>query len=154
MTKTRTAAPVPTTPYREPTVSDLLPIVAGRITTGYEFMGSKWENCEAEVIALQTITAYALNLKEHGEPLSWLNRGATSGHQMCGTNNAHGLHLLIQDGMLVREPYLGQLKPKDMDAISRDEKGQMEVLRCTLALLKYADTFIEAKAARRKKKSE
>jgi hypothetical protein len=100
-------------------------------------MGSKWQNCEAEVIAVQTISACALNLKNHDEAISWQGRGTLSGRQMCGTNNLHGLNLLLNDGMIVSEKYTGPLKPGEPETIAT-EGEQYLVLRCTEKLLQYA----------------
>lgn len=49
--------------------------VAGALEDPYKLMGSKWRNCEAEVIAWQTIKACANNEAAHGEAFSWLARG-------------------------------------------------------------------------------
>jgi hypothetical protein len=121
--------------------TDLLLEVANRIKSGYEFMGSKWQNCEAEVIALQTLTASAVNFKSHGDAFSWLGSGATRGQDMSGTNNADGLARLFADGSLIEEVYVGPLTPPVGTAQSPD--GRPLVLRVTTNLLKYADSFIQ-----------
>lgn len=120
-------------------MNELLLQVAGKITTGRELMGSRWQNCEAEVIALQTISACALNLKDHGEALSWLDKNCTNGRQMDGTNNSSGLQLLLDDRCLVMEAYTGPLKPP---AGIAQKAGRPLVLRCTDRLLHYAASEI------------
>ncbi len=82
-------------------MSELLLKAAKLIKTGNELMGSKWQNCEAEVIATQTVCACANNFTDHGEAISWQGKGTLAGRAVCGTDNAHGLGLLIKDGMLV-----------------------------------------------------
>lgn len=118
----------------------LLKKVAAKIKTGYELMGSKWQNSEAEVIAMQTINACKNNLKDHGDAFSWLGGNATRGRAQCGTDNARGLGKLIADGSLVQEDYTGPLTPPDGTAT---HNGKPQILRVTDALLAYADQFIE-----------
>ncbi len=122
----------------------LLQNLAKRLKDYGQFMGSKWQNCEAEVIAMQTIGACAKNLTDHGEAMSWLSRSATSGRQMCGTNNSHGLGLLLADGSLIEESYDGPLTPPDNTAI--DDKGNPRVLRVTDELLHYGMSLIKPKS--------
>jgi hypothetical protein len=113
----------------------LLRKVAERLVTGYELFGSKWGNCEAEVIAMQTIKACQRNLDHHGVAFSWLSTTATAGRGRDGTDNAHGLQLLLQDGSLVQDDYLGALQPP---AGTQRINGMSQVLRVTDALLLYA----------------
>lgn len=120
--------------------TELLVKVAAKIKTGYELMGSKWQNCECEVLAMQTIAACAFNFKTHGDAFSWLNSNATRGRAMCGGNNAQGLDRLIREGQFVRESYEGELSPPK--GIARAD-GKPEILRATDALLEYADEFIK-----------
>lgn len=120
--------------------TELLGKVAAKITTGYELMGSKWQNCECETIAMQTISACATNFKNHGDAFSWLGRGALRGRAPCGINNAQGLGRLLQDGSLTQESYEGPLSPPDTTAA---ENGLPQILRVTDALLEYADKFIK-----------
>ena len=114
--------------------------VAGRIKTGRELMGSKWQNCEAETIAVQTISACALNGRNHGEELSWCGQSVFFGRQLCGTNNSRGLHILLDDGSLVLEEYTGALTPPDGTAT---QNGRPLVLRVTESLLAYAASELE-----------
>lgn len=120
----------------------LLLATAEKIKTGWELCGSKWRNTEAEVIALQTITACALNLKNHGEAFSWLGWSCTRGRGPCGTDNARGLGLLEADGSVVVESYTGPLQAPNTTAI-RD--GKPQVLRVTDKLIMYAASKINAK---------
>lgn len=108
--------------------------VAAALKDPYALMGSKWRNCEAEVIAWQTIKACAANEAEHGEAISWLGRGCLSGRQLDGTNNARGLAKLVEDGALVREVYEGTLPAPESTA---QEDGRPLVLRVTPELLNY-----------------
>lgn len=118
-------------------MSDLLLKAAGLIKTGNELMGSRWQNCEAEVIATQTICACAKNFKDYGEAISWQGKGTLAGRAMSGTNNAHVLGLLLKDGMIVSEKFTGDLKPSKPDTIAMED-GKYLVLRCTEKLLHYA----------------
>jgi hypothetical protein len=115
--------------------TQLLRKIAAKIKTGSELMGSRWQNCEAEVIALQTISACALNLKQHGDAFSWLAESCTRGRNQAGTNNSRGLQLLTDDQCLLVEPYAGPAKAPKGTA-TRD--GKPLVLRCTPRLLHYA----------------
>ncbi|MEO6077184.1 MAG: hypothetical protein ABIP54_00155 [Candidatus Andersenbacteria bacterium] len=117
----------------------LLYKVAERIKNGREMMGSKWQNTEAEVIAMQTIVACCSNHKKHGDALSWLGRSATVGRQVCGTDNSRGLQMLVTDGSIVIEQYKGSLRPSDNTS---DDGGVPLVLRVTNSLLEYANSFI------------
>lgn len=113
----------------------LLRKVAERLVTGYELFGSKWGNCEAEVIAMQTIKACQRNLDYHGVAFSWLSITATSSRQLDGTDNSCGLGMLLQDGSLVQADYLGALQPP---AGTYRVNGMAQVLRVTDVLLLYA----------------
>lgn len=117
----------------------LLRKVAERLVTGYELFGSKWGNCEAEVIAMQTIKACQRNLDHHGVAFSWLSTNAVAALRPDGTNNAHGLQLLLQDGSLVQDDYLGALQPP---AGTYRVNGMSQVLRVTDALLLYAASML------------
>ena len=99
-----------------------------------QLMGSKWNNCEAEVIASQTVHACANNFKEHGEALSWLGRGCLRERAVCGTDNKSGLQRLLDDGSLVLEAYTGSLQPAEDTATFG---GKPQVLRVTPNLLEY-----------------
>ena len=112
-----------------------LETVASNIKTGWELCGSKWGNCESETIALQTISACALNLKNKGDAFSWLAGSCTIGRQRCGTDNAHGLQMLIDDGSVIQESYTGPHEAPEGTAM-RD--GLPQVLRVTNSLLLYA----------------
>lgn len=116
--------------------------IAAKVKTGYEFMGSKWGNCEAEVIALQTLTACAVNEREHGEALSWLGQGCLRGRDMAGTDNAGGLARVLKDGSLVKERYTGNLTPPLGTAT---EGGKPLVLRCSDSFLLYAASLLKVK---------
>ena len=122
-------------------MSELLRNAADLIKTDGALMGSRWRNCEAEVIAAQTIAACARNFKDHGEAISWLGKGALLGRQQCGTNNAHGLNLLLQDGMIVMEVFTGTLQPSKPDDIAMKD-GKYLVLRCTEKLLLYVISYL------------
>jgi len=117
-----------------------LETVASNIKTGWELCGSKWQNSEAEYIALQTITACALNLKTKGDAFSWLTSSCTTGLQRCGTNNARGLQMLIDDGSIIREDYTGDHKPPTTTVISNDKP---QILRVTNNLLLYAASHMK-----------
>lgn len=108
--------------------------VAAAIKTGHEMMGSKWQNCEAEVIALQTVSACALNLKNKDDAFSWLAGSCTTGRQQCGTNNARGLQMLLDDGSLIQESYTGKHKAPSETAT---HDGKPQILRVSQHLLKY-----------------
>lgn len=118
---------------------ELLAAVAAKIKTGYELMGSKWSNAEAELIAVQTISACQMNQKDHGDAFSWLAGSATTGRRQCGTNNARGLAMLIEDGSLVQEDYAGTLTSPPGTAI---HNGKPQVLRVTNRLLHYAASMV------------
>ena len=122
-------------------MNELLQKVADLIKTSGALMGSRWRNCEAEVIAAQTIAACARNLKDHGEAISWLGKSALSGRQQCGTNNARGLDLLRNDGMIVLEVYTGTFQPSKPGDIAMKDGGYL-VLRCTEKLLLYVIDFL------------
>lgn len=111
-----------------------LETIASQIKTGWELCGSKWKNCEAETIVLRTISACANNLKSKGDAFSWLAGSCTTGRQQCGTNNARGLQMLINDGSIVQEDYTGPHEPPAGTA-THDSKPQ--VLRVTNSLLLY-----------------
>jgi hypothetical protein len=98
-------------------------------------MGSKWQNCEAETIALQTICACSNNLKRKGDAFSWLSGSCTTGWQQCGTNNVRGLQMLLDDGSLIREDYTGGHKAPQGTAT---HDGKFQILRVTNTLLGYA----------------
>lgn len=126
--------------------NELLKKAAKLFKTGRELMGSKWENCEAEVIAMQTICACANNLKIHGEAISWQGEGTLTGRARCGTDNAHGLGLLLKDDMIISEEFTGTLKPSKRAGIAM-ENGNYLVLRCTEKLLHYVIGFVGGKTA-------
>lgn len=113
----------------------LLLQVAKKIHHNRVFMGSKWKKMEAEHIAAQTISACADNLKKNNDAFSWLMNSATTGRQNCGTNNAHGLHIVLDDGSFIMEDYSGPLKPPQ-DVFTKN--GKPQVLRCTDKVLQYA----------------
>lgn len=123
-------------------MNDLLEKAASVFKSGNELMGSQWQNCEAEVIATQTIKACALNLKNHGEALSWLGNSARTGRQNCGTRNGQGLARLVREGFIVEETYEGSLKPSNPEEIHQVD-GKYTVLRCTEKLLKYVIGFVK-----------
>ena len=112
-----------------------LETVASHIKTGGELCGSKWQKGEAELIALQTISACANNLKSKGDAFSWLAGSCTTGRQQCGTNNARGLQMLIDDGSIVQEDYTG---PHEAPAGTATHNDKPQVLRVTNSLLLYA----------------
>ena len=112
-----------------------LETIASRIKTGWELCGSKWDNCESETIALQVISACNNNLKSKGDAFSWLAGSCTTGRQQCGTNNARGLQMLIDDGSIVREDYTG---PHEAPAGTATHNDKPQVLRVTNSLLLYA----------------
>lgn len=126
-------------------MNELLQNAASLIKTGNELMGSKWQNCEAEVIAMQTICACARNLKDHGEAISWQGNGTLVGRQQCGTNNANGLNLLLRDGMIISEEFIGTLEPSEPDKIATKD-GKYLVLRCTEKLLNYFIEFVGSRS--------
>lgn len=100
-------------------------------------MGSKWQNCEAEVIATQTILACDNNLSEIGDAFSWMMSSAMSGRRMCGTDNWKGLEKLQNDGSIVIEQYRGVGVPPD--GVARED-GVPLVARVTDSLLDYVES--------------
>lgn len=117
----------------------LLLKLAAKIKTGWELCGSKWKNCEAETIALQTISACAMNLRNHNEALSWQGTG-TLLRGNDGTNNPKGVASLVDDGSLILEEYTGELTSPDQTV--RAESGKPMVFRVTRVLLHYAASMI------------
>ena len=116
-----------------------LETIASRIKPG-KLCGSKWRNCESETIALQTISACANNLKSEGDAFSWLAGSCTTGRQQCGTNNARGLQMLLNDGSLVQEDYTGFHEAPEGTAT---HDGKPQILRVTNNLLLYAASQME-----------
>ena len=101
-------------------------------------MGSKWQNCEAEHAAVQTLTACALNFAKTGEAISWVGKNALRGRQQCGTDNRAGIGKLEADGMVEMAEYNGDLQPPKPADIAR-ENGNFLVLRVTNKLVDYAN---------------
>ena len=118
----------------------LLKKVADKLREGRHLMGSKWQNCEAEMIAEQTIVASDANLEAHGTAFSWLNQNALRGRQQCGTDNARGLGQLLDDGSLTQEDFGGSVRPPEGTARDR---GMPQVLRVTNNLLHYAASVLK-----------
>jgi len=124
--------------------TDLLIAVADRITTGMELCGSRWKMCEAEVIALQAICSCRKNLADDGEAISWAGPNLMS---VCGggvVDNGAGLQKLVDEWMLLVEPYEGDLSPPIN--CQRDADGKPLVLRVTGSLLQYVDSFIDGRS--------
>jgi len=118
---------------------ELLLHLKKKIKTGFEFCDSKWQNSEAEVIALQTISACAFNLKCHGEPFSWQGDGTkkTSGGGII--NNPHGVQLLLNDKSLELVEYQGDLKPPKSIV---HKNGHPMIFRVMPSLLHYAASIL------------
>lgn len=114
-------------------ITELLKLAAAAVQNG--MWDTKWQNAEAETIASQTILACWNNLENHGEALSWLGSNAIRGRAMCGTNNARGIVMLIDDGSLIREAYSGPLTAP-YGTVTED--GKPVCLRCSERLLHYA----------------
>lgn len=125
-----------------PLNTELLLSLGSSIKTGWELCDSKWKKGETELIALQTLSAAANNLKDHGEALSWAGKNVFSGRQICGTDNAFGVDQLINDGSIIVEPYIGNLAPKKPENIATDENGNFLVFRPTNSLIYYAASMI------------
>lgn len=123
-------------------MKNLLNAVADKLNDFGALMGSKWQNCEAEVIASQTICACRNNLADHGDAFSWLMASATRGRAMCGTNNSAGLQRLIDDGSLIVEDYAGDLSAPSGVAVV---EGKSQVLRVSDSLLLYAASHMKLK---------
>lgn len=114
--------------------TELLLKAAAQIKTGYELMGSKWGNCESEVIMCQTLAACAKNLQDHGEALSWAMPNCWAPKDMHHNNNARGLQRLMADGDLVVEDYTGKLTPAKGVKV---HKGFPQVFKITEQGLHY-----------------
>lgn len=122
---------------------DLLVQIADKMT-GYELMGSKWQNCEAETIASQTICACALNYKNHGEAFSWCGVGTRGIGGNGLVNNPRGMGKVVNDGSIIVDWYDGPLKPKDPDTIIQKD-GKFCILRCSESLIWYAAGMVLSK---------
>lgn len=118
---------------------DLLRKVKAGIKHGREMMGSKWNNCEAETIALQIISGCANVLETHGEAFSWQGKGTlASGPHV---DNPGGVQRLINDGSIVIESYEGDAEPsKNVVMVS----GKPQIFRITPSLLHYAASMVLA----------
>ena len=121
-----------------------LTAVAARIKSGMEFCGSKWGQTEAEVIALQTLSASSANRVKYGDAFSWVGGGLLGGRRVCGTDNRRGLQLLIDDGCVVVEDYTGSLACPPGTAT---RNGVPQVLRVTNKLVQYAEQFFPNRSA-------
>ncbi len=103
----------------------------------YSLMGSKWGNCEAEVIAAQALASCAYNYKTHGDAFSFYTKslGSIGGNGLV--NNPKGVGSLVNDGSIVVEEYTGSVTPDNPDKIVQ-KKGKYVVLRVSEALILYA----------------
>lgn len=120
--------------------NDLLKRIAAELKDYGQFMGSKWGNCEAEVLAMQTLGACALNLEKYGEPFSWLMTSAMNGRQQDGTNNANGLRILLDDKSVEVRDYDG---PAAAPVNVARKDGKPQVLVVTDKMLTYAASMLE-----------
>lgn len=122
-----------------------LKFVRKSIKTGREFMGSRWKNCEAEVIALQTIGACGFNLEKHNAAISW--QGASTLNVSGGglVNNLNGIKILLKDGVITLEPYDNILGLEVPQGTVHADDGRPMVFKCTEGLLDYAIKFMMLK---------
>lgn len=121
-------------------MNDLLKIVAENVESNWDLCGSKWQNCECEVIVAQTIHACVTNLEKCGEAFSWLNENATRGRANCGTNNGAALNRLIADRSITIGDYVGTaVCPEGTVYVN----GKPQVVRVTEQLLKYVAKHIK-----------
>ena len=105
--------------------------VADAIKTGYELMGSRWQNCEAETIACQVIANCHSNYCKYGNAITWQHKNV-----LRSSGNENGLRILLDDKCIILEPYEGILTAPD-DTVC-DEDGRPMVIRATPRLLEYA----------------
>lgn len=119
--------------------NELLKRIAASLRDWGQFMGSRWQNQEAESLAVQALRACAVNLKKHGEPFSWLMQSAVSCRQCDGTNNAAGLQILLDDGAVEIRGYAGKASPPAGVLV---EGGLPQVLVVTDRMLTYAASLV------------
>jgi hypothetical protein len=137
-------------PLSEEMKTKLLEITEG--LTGYELMGSKWRNCEAETIAAQCLASCAFNLKKHGDAFSFQGVGTRITGGMGIVNNPKGMNSLISDGSIIVEPYDGPVKPDNGGKdIVLDDHGRWMCLRVTESLILYAAGMIGPKKKKKVK---
>lgn len=113
--------------------------LANQMADPYCLLGSRWQNFAAEVIVWQTIQACKINLAKHGVAFSWLAVSATTGRDQAGTNNAHGLQLLINDKCLEQQDYTG---PAVAPSATVLRNGVPQVLTVTDRLLDYLERLL------------
>ena len=118
---------------------ELLRLVASGLT-GWDFSESKWGNHESEVIASQTLSASVNNLDRHGDPLSWVGRGALSGYTPLGggIDNYRGVKRMEEDMVIM--PYLGAIQPGSPETIAKEGDHYL-VFRITRSGLNYMATL-------------
>ena len=117
--------------------NEKIQFVRKHVKSGSELMGSRWKNCEAETIALQTICACGLNLEKDGEAISWQGAGTLR------FNNSDGVKRLLNDGMIVLESYDNPLGLKIPKGTVCAEDGKPMVFKCTEKLLDYVIAFMK-----------
>ena len=102
---------------------------------GRMFWASPWQMCEAEEMARQTLFACKNNLKDHGDPFSWLGNGTRTFGGGGLVNNPEGLARITDTGYLVIEDAPDGLQPTK-STIYKD--GKPQVLRLTEKFMAYA----------------
>ena len=112
----------------------LLQKIAAELKDYGQFTGSKWQNYEAEVLAMQTLGACALNLEKHNKAFSWLMSSAMIG------NNYRGMQKLVDDGSIEIVDYTGLATPPD--DVER-YKGVPQMCVVTDSLLLYAASLLK-----------
>jgi len=140
-------------PLSDEMKAKLLEITEGM--NGYELMGSKWRNCEAETIAAQCLASCAYNLKKHGDAFSFQGVGTQMTGGMGLVDNPKGMRSVVQDGSIIVEPYEGPIQPDNGGRdIVRNEHGKWMCLRVTESLILYAAEMIMPEKKRAKKIAE
>lgn len=115
--------------------------VASQIKTGWEFCDSRWQNAEAEYIALTLIASTAKNHREHGEAISWQGKSTEHVQGAQLVDNRRGMRLLIDDGCMDVVPYQGTLAPPD--DVVRNAEGLPMICVLKQGLLDYAERFFQ-----------
>jgi len=119
---------------------DLLAVVAKVVKDNWSLCGSRWNNCEAEYLAAETIHACHLNATKHEDAFSWLGMGAREVHGNGLINNGMGLERLIRDKSIVQEDYNGPLSaPRTTLTID----GKPQILRCGEEFLHYCKALAD-----------